>query len=61
MQPHEVLKLIKTIRDMVNDLPNTGSWANNVCDHLDKASDIIEFPKPNSGLVLDGNHNVTQV
>lgn len=51
----QALAEIKTLRDKINnfgedaltnpDLPESDSWFNQVCYHLDAASDVIEFPK----------------
>ena len=48
MDMKQVLAEIKTLRDKVNDLPRpytgSGEWINYVCQKLDEASDILEFP-----------------
>jgi len=49
MTKQNALKAIKILRDQINDVPDPtnedgGPWVNDVCFHLDAASDIIEFP-----------------
>lgn len=47
MTKDQALAEIKTLRDKINDVPDPteGNWRNEVCFHLDAASDVIEFPK----------------
>lgn len=48
MNKKDALRLIKNLRDLINDTTdedNSDLWVNNVCSHLDAAADIIEFPK----------------
>lgn len=40
--PEQVLAAIKTLRSWVND-QGTEIWVNQVCFHLDAASDVLEF------------------
>lgn len=43
---NECIAAVKTLRDVVSDSPTDPTdWANEVCRHLDAASDVIEFPK----------------
>jgi hypothetical protein len=52
MRKEQALTLIKTIRDLINDCCDDSQdkqhWVNDVCFHLDAASDVIEFPKVTS-------------
>ena len=49
MKKDEALKAIKELRDKINNEADTTAeaegWENDVCDHLDQAADVIEFPK----------------
>lgn len=49
MSRASALRLIKALRDAINDQiddPNEAlPWINDVCDNLDRAADVIEFPK----------------
>jgi hypothetical protein len=44
----EALKEIKALRDKISDVADPDTWVNDVCDHLDAAGDVIEFPKDGS-------------
>lgn len=46
MSKDSALRLIKALRDAINDTTSDDGWANEVCYHLDHASDVIEFPLP---------------
>lgn len=49
MTKNDTLKLIKTIRDLINDIPDPDNgWVHEVSEHLDRAADVIEFPMEKS-------------
>jgi hypothetical protein len=47
MSKQSALRLIKSLRDAVNDtaIETDLAWINQVCFHLDAAADVLEFPK----------------
>lgn len=49
MTKNEALAAIKQLRDKINDEADTTAeaemWENNVLEALDRAADLIEFPK----------------
>ncbi len=45
MSKHSALRLIKALRDAINDASDPTLWENAVLYHLDAAADEIEFPK----------------
>jgi len=45
MSKDNALKLIKALRDAINDTISEDLWENAVCYHLDQAADTLEFPK----------------
>lgn len=49
MTKEQAMREIKTLRDRINneaEETDVAPWSNDVCYHLDLASDVIEFPKP---------------
>jgi truncated hemoglobin YjbI len=45
MSKTSALKLIKALREAINDCADPTEWQNEVLEHLDRAADVLEFPK----------------